>query len=136
VGNCDCVHYLRYTGRRTGDILCRCSNLARCHEAGQINDVVQRLHIDLRPNFRVLIEPRLHVSGDLSVARTLVPNTLHDVDFMVKDSKKFADTGGWGYAVFEYDVTAAAYRPGNSEDHPPQENNAKCGAACHTIAAK
>ena len=26
----------------------------------------------------------------------LVPNTLHDVDFMVKDSKKFADTGGWG----------------------------------------
>ena len=66
----------------------------------------------------------------------LVPNTLHDVDFMVKDSKKFADTGGWGYAVFEYDVTAAAYRPGNSGDHPPQDNNAKCGAACHTIAAK
>jgi hypothetical protein len=66
----------------------------------------------------------------------LVPNTLHDVDFMVKDSKKFADSGGWGYAAFEYDVTTAAYRPGNSEDHPPQENNAKCGAACHTIAAK
>jgi hypothetical protein len=66
----------------------------------------------------------------------LVPNTLHDVDFMVKDSKRFADSGGWGYAVFEYDVTAAAYRPGNSDDHPPQENNAKCGAACHTIAAK
>ena len=31
----------------------------------------------------------------------LVPDTLHDIDFMVKDSKRFPDTGGWGYAVFE-----------------------------------
>ena len=66
----------------------------------------------------------------------MVPGTQHDVDFMMKDSKRFADSGGWGYAEFEYDATAASYRPGNSGDHPPQENNAKCGAACHTIAAK
>jgi hypothetical protein len=66
----------------------------------------------------------------------LVPNTLHDVDFMVKDIKKFADGGGWGFAAFEYDATAAAFRPGNSEDNPPQGNDAKCGAACHTLAAK
>jgi cytochrome P460 len=66
----------------------------------------------------------------------LVPDTLHDVDFMVKDSKRFADSGGWGYAVFEYDVPTATFRLGNSEDHPPQGDNAKCGAACHTIAAK
>jgi len=25
-----------------------------------------------------------------------VPGTLHDVDFMVKDSNRFADSGGWG----------------------------------------
>ena len=25
-----------------------------------------------------------------------VPGTQHDVDFMVKDSKRFADSGGWG----------------------------------------
>jgi hypothetical protein len=31
-----------------------------------------------------------------------VPGTQHDVDFMVKDSKRFADSGGWGYAVFRY----------------------------------
>jgi Cytochrome P460 len=66
----------------------------------------------------------------------LVPNTLHDIDFMVKDSKRFADSGGWGYAVFEYDVPTATFRPGNLTDHPPQANDAKCGAACHTIAAK
>ena len=66
----------------------------------------------------------------------LVPNTLHDIDFMVKDSKRFADAGGWGYAVFEYDAPTATFRTGNLTDHPPQGNDAKCGAACHTIAAK
>jgi hypothetical protein len=30
-----------------------------------------------------------------------VPGAQHDVDFMVKDSKRFADSGGWGYAVFD-----------------------------------
>src|SRR2546426_12088810 len=28
---------------------------------------------------------------------TTVPASLHDVDFMVKDSKRFADSGGWGW---------------------------------------
>jgi hypothetical protein len=55
---------------------------------------------------------------------------------MVKDSKRFADAGGWGYAVFEYDAPTATFRTGNLTDHPPQGNDAKCGAACHTIAAK
>ena len=66
----------------------------------------------------------------------LVPNTLHDVDFMLKDSPRFADSGGWGYGVFEYDAPTATFRPGNLADKPPQANDAKCGAACHTIAAK
>ena len=29
-------------------------------------------------------------------APTLVPDTLHDVDFMLRDSKRFADSGNWG----------------------------------------
>jgi hypothetical protein len=66
----------------------------------------------------------------------LVPNTLHDIDFMVKDGKRFADTGGWGYAEFEYDPATDTFRPGTLTDQPPQANDAKCGAACHTIAAK
>jgi hypothetical protein len=65
-----------------------------------------------------------------------VPGSLHDVDFMVKDSKRFADSGGWGYAAFEYDVASNSFRPANSNDRPPQENDAKCGAACHTIVQK
>ena len=63
----------------------------------------------------------------------LVPDTLHDVDFMVKDSKRFADGGGWGYAAFEWDAAAQSFRPGNQSDSPPQANDAKCGVACHTI---
>ena len=66
----------------------------------------------------------------------LVPNTLHDIDFMVKDSKRFADSGGWGYAEFEYDGPAAAFRPGTTADQPPQGNDAKCGFACHTVVKK
>ncbi len=64
----------------------------------------------------------------------LVPDTLHDVDFMVKDSHRFADSRGWGYAQFEYDPASDTFRPGNQSDTPPQANDAKCGAACHTIA--
>jgi hypothetical protein len=62
-----------------------------------------------------------------------VPGTQHDVDFMVKDSKRFADSGGWGYAVFEYDNASGTFRPGTQADQPPQANDAKCGVACHTI---
>jgi hypothetical protein len=65
----------------------------------------------------------------------LVPGTLHDVDFMAKDSKRFADSGGWGFAEFEYDPAADTFRPGNLNDTPPQEHDAKCGFACHTIVA-
>ena len=62
-----------------------------------------------------------------------VPGTLHDVDFMVKDSKRFADSGGWGYAVFDHDAKSDTFTPGTSADNPPQANDAKCGFACHTI---
>jgi len=65
----------------------------------------------------------------------LVPNSLHDIDFMVKDSKRFADSGGWGYAEFEYDVASDTFRPGTLTDQPPQSNDAKCGFACHTVVA-
>jgi len=61
-----------------------------------------------------------------------VPDKLVNVDFMVKDSKRFADSGGWGYAVFDYDATTDSFKPGNSAGTPPQGNDAKCGYACHT----
>ena len=64
-----------------------------------------------------------------------VPSIQHDVDFMVKDSKRFADSGGWGYAQFDYDPACDAFRPADTSSTPPQEHDAKCGFACHTIVA-
>ena len=64
-----------------------------------------------------------------------VPGTQHDVDFMVKDSKRFADSGGWGYGVFDYDTASDTFTPGTLAGKPPQGNDAKCGYACHTRVA-
>ena len=61
------------------------------------------------------------------------PDTQHDVDFMVKDSKRFADSGGWGYGEFEYDPKTDTFTPGTTASSPPQSNDARCGFACHTI---
>jgi len=55
---------------------------------------------------------------------TLVPDSLHDVDVMVRDSKRFPD-GNWGYAEFDYD--------GPSDTFKPIGSGANCGTACHTI---
>ena len=66
-------------------------------------------------------------------APTTVPGPLHDVDFMVKDSKRFADGGGWGYAAFKYDAKSRTFTPATTADAPPQANDAKCGVGCHTI---
>jgi hypothetical protein len=61
-------------------------------------------------------------------APTTVPDTLHDVDFMVRDSKRFAKSGNWGYAEFDYDSASDTFKPNGS--------GADCGFACHTIVAK
>ena len=63
-----------------------------------------------------------------------VPGELVNVDFMVKDSKRFADSGGWGYAVFDYNAASDTFTPGTTAGSPPQGNDARCGFACHTRA--
>ena len=59
---------------------------------------------------------------------TTVPDTLHDIDFMVRDSKRFSNTGNWGYAQFNYDTASDTFKP--------EGTGADCGYACHTIVAK
>jgi len=62
-----------------------------------------------------------------------VPGTQHDVDFMVKDSKRFGDSGGWGWGAFEYDAASDTFSPATEAASPPQGHDAKCGFACHTV---
>jgi hypothetical protein len=63
-------------------------------------------------------------STDSPVA-AMVPGPLKYVDFIAKDSKRFAETGGWGYAQFNYDPAAARFTPDGT--------GVACGHACHTI---
>ncbi|HTP85453.1 MAG TPA: cytochrome P460 family protein [Bryobacteraceae bacterium] len=56
-----------------------------------------------------------------------VPGDLKEVEFMVKDSKRFPDTHGWGYAEFTYDAASGTFSPLGT--------GAKCGNTCHTRAA-
>ena len=42
---------------------------------------------------------------------------------------RFADSGGWGYAQFDYDAASDTFTPNTSI----QRHDAKCGVACHTI---
>jgi hypothetical protein len=79
---------------------------------------------------------KIHWKPKVNVAAPGSPTVAGEqmnVDFMVKDAKRFADSGGWGYAVFEYDAATDTFRPGDQKSQPPQANDAKCGFACHTI---
>ncbi len=57
-----------------------------------------------------------------------VPDTLADLFFMEKDSKRFPETGGWGYAQFDYDPASATYTPDKA-------GTPACGQVCH-VAVK
>src|ERR1700730_10726852 len=54
-----------------------------------------------------------------------VPDTLKDVLFITKDSKRFAASAGWAYAQFNHDATSGSFTPEGS--------GSDCGHACHTI---
>ena len=58
-----------------------------------------------------------------------IPDTLLGFGCMIKDSARFADGGGWGYAQFDYDAASDSFAPNTTI----QGNDAKCGVACHTI---
>ena len=64
-----------------------------------------------------------------------VPGDLTEVEFIVKDTKRFPDTHGWGYAMFDYNAAAGTFAPATLNSKPPVGHDAKCGAACHTLAA-
>ena len=55
----------------------------------------------------------------------MVPDILKSVSFIEKDSKRFRDSGGWGYAQFLYDAASDTFKPNGS--------GVNCGTQCHTI---
>ncbi len=58
-------------------------------------------------------------SADAPDPTTEVPGTLLNVDFIEKDSKRFtdSDSGGWGYAAFNYNARVRYLHPCYRERH-------------------
>jgi len=54
-----------------------------------------------------------------------VPDVFSQVFVMEKDSKRFSKSGGWGYAVFNYD-------PASDKFSADPKSLSDCGFACHT----
>jgi hypothetical protein len=53
-----------------------------------------------------------------------VPDVFKQAFVMEKDSKRFPKTGGWGYAVFNYDAASGKFSPDPTA-------HADCGNTCH-----
>jgi hypothetical protein len=53
-----------------------------------------------------------------------VPDVFAQAFVMEKDSKRFPKSGGWGYALFNYDAASDSF----AADPSPSD----CGNACHT----
>ena len=60
-----------------------------------------------------------------------VPGTQTEVSFMLKDSKRFQETNGWGYATFQYDASSDTFKPSTDK-----VSFALGCHACHTAGAK
>ncbi len=54
-----------------------------------------------------------------------VPDVFNQAFVMEKDSKRFPKTGGWGYAVFNYDAASDKFTA-------DPKSLSDCGNACHT----
>ncbi len=54
-----------------------------------------------------------------------VPDNFSQAFVMEKDSRRFAASGGWGYAVFNYD-------PPSDKFSADAKSPSNCGYACHT----
>jgi Cytochrome P460 len=53
-----------------------------------------------------------------------VPDVFTQAFVMEKDSKRFPKTGGWGYAVFNYDAVSGKFTA-------DAKSLSDCGNACH-----
>ena len=58
-----------------------------------------------------------------------VPDVFSQAFVMEKDSKRFAKSGGWGYAVFNYIAASDTFEA-------DAKSLSDCGVACHTVVKK
>jgi hypothetical protein len=68
-------------------------------------------------------------ANPLSPYAVEIPDTLSVLAFIEKDSKRFPDTSGWGYAQFNYDAKSATFTPYGKD---ASFGKTYCYDTCHT----
>lgn len=76
------------------------------------------------PDGAVFAKTGIHTSSDPQFVSSVVPKGIRRFQYMVKDKKKYASTGGWGYALFDSN--------GKTFPENPKATQDAC-YACHTI---
>lgn len=76
------------------------------------------------PDGAVFAKTGIHTSSDPQFISSVVPKGIRRFQYMVKDKKKYASTGGWGYALFDNN--------GKTFPEEPKATQDAC-YACHTI---
>lgn len=63
------------------------------------------------PNGTILVKIGYSLKENPAFPSLIEPDKLQRVEYMVKDSKRFNDTGNWGYARFVYNTTSSKFAP-------------------------
>ena len=66
----------------------------------------------------------------VSAYEVTVPGKYIETTFMLKDSKRFPDTNGWGYATFVYDASSDTFKPSTTDP-----TFARGCHGCHIVGA-
>ena len=80
------------------------------------------------PDGSIIVKIGYSAVTSQSFAAALVPGILKRVEFIIKDSRRFPRTSGWGYARFVYDPAKAVFTTYGKDAAFGQE----C-YACHTV---
>ena len=71
-------------------------------------------------------------TDEASPYQATAPGEQTEVAFMVKDSKRFKDTKGWGFATLQYDAKSKTYKTHAGQSNPSFAN--AC-ISCHIVGA-
>ena len=63
------------------------------------------------PNGSILVKIAYSEKPHAAFPQALVPDVLQRIEFMVKDSRRFKETGGWGFARFIYEAKTDTFKP-------------------------
>lgn len=80
------------------------------------------------PDGAILVKVGYSTRKNPDFDKSVEPDVMQRVEFMLKDAKRFSETGGWGFARFVYDSASGKFSPYGDD----KEFASEC-FSCHTI---